>query len=90
MDAQKFLRCRWIKNVPQDKANLLACMHSLSQMTCDVIGVPCVMCVAIIGQIRPWWVPYYIPNRNLNYKAQNFSMVMSSLDIHRINGHSNI
>ena len=27
-----------------------------------------------------------IPYRTLNYKAQKFAMVLSSLDIHRING----
>ena len=27
----------------------------------------------------------FIPYRNLNYKAQKFTMVSSSLDIHKIN-----
>ena len=31
-------------------------------------------------------LPGFIPYRNLNYKAQKFTMVLSSLDIYRING----
>ena len=33
-----------------------------------------------------YYQSHYIPYRNLNYKAQKFAMVLSSLDIHGING----
>ena len=35
-----------------------------------------------------WWLKYFyfLHYRTLNYKAQKFAMVLSSLDIHRING----